>query len=326
LIIFSGVTIILYFNFNLTITMRRPRLIATILVIILLIASTTILVKRNNSKQNDDSFSFVFMTDIHLEPERNAVAGFTQALDSINSLNPDFVVTGGDQIMDALGQRYSRADSLYKLYSETVKRLDEQVYNCMGNHEIYGIYSSSGADKSDPEYGEKMFEKRMGKSYYSFNHKGWKFMVLNSVEDTGNQGYIGLIDSLQVNWIKEELATTDPATPIVLVTHIPFITAYTQRYAGSTIANGESLVVKNSKEVLDLFNNFNLKLVLQGHLHTVEDIMIEGTHFITGGAISGAWWTGPNRGFQEGFVEVYVNKDDFTWRYVDYGWEPEKEK
>jgi len=88
------------------------------------------------------------------------------------------------------------------------------VYNTMGNHEIYGIYLNSGADSLNPEYGEKMFEKRIGKSYYTFLHKGWKFMILNSVEDTRKNSYIGRIDDDQFDWIRNELDGTDPGTPL----------------------------------------------------------------------------------------------------------------
>jgi len=42
---------------------------------------------------------------------------------------PNFVITGGDQIMDAMGQSYGRADSLYNLYQETVKELKMPVCN-----------------------------------------------------------------------------------------------------------------------------------------------------------------------------------------------------
>jgi 3',5'-cyclic-AMP phosphodiesterase len=278
----------------------------------------------NRNKQAADGFSFAFMTDIHLTTERDAVEGFTKAIRSVNELKPDFVITGGDLIMDALGQRYSMADSLFDLYLNMVKEFKMVVYNTMGNHEIYGIYSRSGADRSNPEYGEKMFEKRIGESYYSFNHKGWKFMVLNSIEDTGKDHYIGKIDDDQIAWIKEELDKTDKSTPIVISTHIPFITANTQKYEGTTVANDSSTVIYNGKEVLDLFTGYNLKLVLQGHLHTVEDINIDGIHFITGGAVSAGWWQGPNRQFQEGYVLVATSKNDFTWKYVDYGWEVKK--
>lgn len=275
------------------------------------------------SKENKANFSFVFCTDIHVEPERNAVKGFTQAIDTINKLQPAFVITGGDLIMDALGQTYGRADSLYNLYQEVIKKFQMPVHNTMGNHEIYGIYKKSGADPSNPEYGEKMFEKRLGKSYYTFDYDGWKFMVLNSVEDTKQNKYIGFIDDEQIEWVKQELAKTDSQTPIVISTHIPFITAFAQKYSGSTVANDSSLVVVNAKEILDLFKGYNLKLVLQGHLHTVEDIYIDGIHFITGGSVAAAWWTGPNMGFEEGFMLITVKGEDFDWKYVDYGWQVE---
>lgn len=278
---------------------------------------------REKNKEKD-SFNVAFMTDIHLQPEQNAVKGFTQALDTVNKLKPDFIITGGDLIMDALGQSYGRADSLYNLYSEVIKKSECQVYNTMGNHEIYGIYTISGADPANPEYGEKMFEKRLGQTYQSFDHKGWKFMIINSIEETKKGKYIGQVDTAQISWIKSELKKTDPHTPIVLSTHIPFITANTQKYEGSTLPNDSSTVIFNSKEVIDLFSGYNLKLVLQGHLHTVEDIYIDEIHFITGGAVSGGWWKGPNQNFEEGFIHLTFRSDDFRWRYVDYGWKAEK--
>ncbi|HQE55025.1 metallophosphoesterase [Bacteroidales bacterium] len=278
---------------------------------------------KNNIKERD-SFSIAFMTDIHLQPEDNAVEGFTKALDTVNKLNPDFIITGGDLIMDALGQSYNRADSLYNLYQQVIKKSSKPVYNTMGNHEIYGIYKKSNADPANPEYGEMMFEKRLGKSYYAFEHKGWKFMVMNSIEDTKRGKYIGQIDSTQIAWIKNELKTTNLKTPIVIITHIPFITAYTQKYGGSTLPNDSTLVVYNAKEVIDIFNGYNLKLVLQGHLHIVEDIYIDGIHFITGGAVSGGWWEGPYKGVEEGFLHITFGENDFRWSYVDYGWQVQK--
>ncbi len=272
------------------------------------------------NRENKPDFSFAFITDIHLQPEGDAVRGFLKAVDTINYLKPDFVITGGDLIMDALRQRHSRADSLYNLYQETVKALQMPVYNTMGNHEIYGIYSGSGADPDDPDYGEKMFENKFGKSFYSFNYKGWKFMILNSIEDSGHDSYLGLIDPKQVEWIKEEIQKTDPATPIVISTHIPFLTVETQKYQGTTLANDSSLVIINGKEIIDLFKGYNLKLVLQGHLHIYEDIYIDSIHFITGGAICGGWWRGPYLGHEEGFILIKVKGDDFTSEFVDYNW------
>ena len=290
----------------------------------ILILFTSVIIFSCKSEKKGESFTFAFMTDIHLTYERNAVPGFMKAINSVNELKPDFVITGGDLIMDALAQRYSMADSLYSLYIETVKSLKMPVFNTLGNHEIYGIYSSSGADSSNPEYGEKMFEKRMGASYKSFSHKGWKFMILNSVEDAGDGRYIGMIDDAQIEWIKKELAATEKEMPVVLSTHIPFITANTQKYVGTTVPNDSAEVIYNGKEVLDLFKDYNLKLVLQGHLHSLEDIYIDGIHFITGGAVSSGWWNGPNKGIEEGYLLLTAGNNEISWKYIDYGWEVKK--
>ena len=287
---------------------------------LIVLVSIIILPSSCKKKEKPEKFSFAFITDIHIQPESNAVEGFLEAIDTLNDLNPDFVITGGDQIMDALRQRHGKADSLYTLYRETEKSLTMPVYHTMGNHEIYGIYSGSGADPGNPDYGEKMFENRFGKSYYSLDHKGWKFMILNSVEDSGNDSYVGLIDEKQFSWIKEELQKTDPETPIVLSTHIPFLTVETQKYQGTTLANDSSLVIYNGKEVIDLFKGHNLKLVLQGHLHIYEDIYIDGIHFITGGAIAAGWWKGPYLGHEEGFMLIRVKGKEFTSEFVDYNW------
>jgi predicted phosphodiesterase len=66
--------------------------------------------------------------------------------------------------------------------------------------------------------------------------------------------------------------------------------------------------------------------VLQGHLHNVEDIYFDNIHFLTGGAICGAFssWTGPGHGDEEGFMLIIVKNKEFDWKYVDYGWEVKK--
>ncbi|HCC70150.1 MAG TPA: metallophosphoesterase [Bacteroidales bacterium] len=278
--------------------------------------------QSDRDQQEENAFSFAFLTDTHLQPERNAAAGFKQAIDTVNSLNPDFVITGGDQIMDALGQNEARADSLYDMYIEMSGLFNMPVYNTMGNHEVFGLYESSGIDSSHPLYGEKMYEKRLGERYYAFNYKGWRFYILDSVDEREEgTGYYGHVSSDQVEWLKEDLEKVDPGTPLAISVHIPFITVQTQLHSGSTEANGDGLVITNSKEVLSLFDSHNLKLVLQGHLHFLEDIYANGVHYITGGAVCASWWTGPRGDMEEGFLLVHVEGEDIDWEYVDYGWE-----
>jgi 3',5'-cyclic AMP phosphodiesterase CpdA len=274
---------------------------------------------QENKTENE--FSFAFLTDIHLQPEKNAVEGFKMAIEKVNTLNPDFVITGGDLIMDALGVSYARADSLYTMYDESSRDFKMPVYNTLGNHEVFGIYEKSGISPDHPDYRYAMYEKRLGDTYYSFEHKGWHFMVLNSVIETEERRYIGMVDEEQMQWISNDLLEVDPETPIVISTHIPFITVFTQVLYGEYAPDYHGLVVENAREVLDLFAGHNLKLVLQGHLHYLEDIEVNGIHYLTGGAVSGRWWSGANHGVEEGFLMVDVHGDDFSWEYVDYGWE-----
>jgi len=270
---------------------------------------------------SEPEFSFVFMCDIHLQPEKLAVEGFKKAIEKVNGLKPDFVITGGDLVMDTLETEFDRADMLYDLYLENSKQFKMPVHNALGNHEIFGLYEKSGVDSAHPEYGKKMFEKRIGKTYYSFDFKGWHFMILDSVVEVDRERYMGKIKDEQLKWIKDDLEKTGKHTPIVLGTHIPFITSMTQVYGGPLEANNDYIVIVNSKEVLELFHDHNLKLVLQGHLHFLEAIYVRGIQFITAGAVSGKWWKGPNKETEEGFLLVKVKGDEFGWEYIDYGWE-----
>jgi Icc protein len=296
------------------------KIIPLILLSLLLISCN----KKVKETQSPDQFSFVFMTDIHLTYDRSAPEGFMKAIDTINKLNPDFVLTGGDLIMDALETPYDRVDSLYNLYIDMTKNLKMPVYNTIGNHEHYGLYMRDKVDTGFSEYGKRMFEHRIGKRYYSFDYKGWHFMVLDAIGIRADREYNGFIDDNEIEWIKSDLQKVDKKTPIAISVHIPFITSYIQLTKGSLVPNPEDLVIKNARDVLLLFYEYNLKLVLQGHLHFLEDIYInDDVHFITGGAVSGRWWNNKPTDFpEEGFVLVNIKGEDIKWDYVDYGWVP----
>jgi len=279
-------------------------------------------------REEPAAFRFVFMTDIHLQPERNAGEGYAAAVEKVNQLKPrpDFVITGGDLIMDALGQTYERADSLYRLFLEISQHLIPPAYHCIGNHELFGVYTQSGIDPSHPEYGKAMFKNRIGEgsTYRSFDHQGWHFILLDGIGITPERRYIGLIDEEQIEWLKQDLQKTGLDTPVVIALHIPLFSVMTQFLRGPLTPNTAGLVITNAKEVWDVCEDYNVRLVLQGHLHVVEDIGWRNTRFITAGAVSGKWWEGPYRGFEEGFVVVDVRGNDFDWTYETYGWQAER--
>ena len=272
----------------------------------------------------ENGFSFAFLTDIHLQPELAAEAGFQWAIREVNKLQPDFVITGGDLVMDVLNQSYGRSDSLYNLYEELSGKFEMPVYNTMGNHENFGWQRNEEGIEQHPEYGKLMYEQRIGPRYYSFDHKGWHFIILDDVYLKEPGTYAGKVDDEQMTWIVHDLEQVDKETPIAISVHIPFITSATQISRGSMAANNEGLVASNSLDVLKLFSDYNLRLVLQGHLHFLEDIYIQNqVHFITGGAVSGKWWSNkPDSKPEEGFVMIHLKGEELNWEYVDFGWTP----
>lgn len=278
------------------------------------------------SPSYSQDFSFIFMTDIHVKPENDAAIGFKKAIDTANKLPADFVITGGDLVFDVLRGNKPRADSLFQLYKSSIQHFRMPVYNCIGNHELYGIYrDESGLDSTDKDYKYGMYERYLGPTYYSFDHKGWHFIVLNSIEEYKLR-FIGLIGPRQMEWLKKDLATVDANTPIVVVTHIPLVSAFQQVFPSPDNATAEGgQWISNRNEVLALFNDKNLRLVLQGHLHWLEDINVGNkTRFITGGAVAGRpTWRGTLHN-EEGFLHVKIKDGEIFWDYIDYGWEARK--
>jgi Icc protein len=272
-------------------------------------------------KRSSSDFSFAFLTDIHLQPELDALEGYRKAIETVNELNPDFVITGGDLVMDATGVSYERAEMLYDMYIEANEKFNMPVYNTLGNHDVFGLSEESGVDPGHPDYYKNLFRNKLGKTYYSFDHHGWHFMVLDSIGKTADRSYFGTIDAEQMAWIADDLKNIGKDTPIVVAAHMPFISVIRQIREGSTVANNEGWVIANSKEVLELFQGYDLKLVLQGHLHSLEEIEVGGITFLTGGAVSSDWWEGPFHGLEEGFVLIKIRGNEFDWEYVDFGWE-----
>ncbi len=114
--------------------------------------------------------------------------------------------------------------------------------------------------------------------------------------------------------------------PVAISTHIPLLSVGSQIMTGPTKGFEKGSIITNADEVIKILEQFNVKLVLQGHLHFLEDINYNGIHYITGGAVSSNWWKGPRYGMEEGFLKIDVAGEKFEWEYVDFGWEVAIEK
>jgi len=261
-----------------------------------------------------ERFSFAFLTDVHVNgnPQAHSLAGFRKAASAAAEQGADFIITGGDNVdVDGMGTaQRDQAVGLYTQYKEVAGSIGIPFHYTIGNHDRYW-----GDDASSGGYGEKLFERFFGRTYYSFEHKGWLFVVLNSTQVCNGQY---CVDAEQQRWLTELLEKTPVTQPIVVSVHVPFLSLYYPVLEGRYTATDTFV---NQKEIFDGFERHNLKLVLQGHQHLYEEIKVKGVQFITAGAVSANWWGGPFHGTEEGYLLVHIDGDGFTWEYVDYGWE-----
>ncbi|MDR0560681.1 MAG: metallophosphoesterase [Prevotellaceae bacterium] len=256
-------------------------------------------------KQDNVKLRFAYMTDVHLKYNNvgNCFAGFQQALDTAQKRNVEFIVFGGDCLdMNEYGTSLERADSLYVSFKSFLDKTPVKTYPAIGNHDRF-FNNEKGYNE-----GDELFKKYFKESYYTFEHKGIRFFVLNSVQagESGSAGYH--VGTQQMKWLHDCLQTVSPETPIVAVTHVP---VYSISEGGFT----------NGKELLKAFENHNLKLVLQGHIHLYEEIYSQKIWYVSAGAVSSGWWEGTYQGTEEGFLVVDIDSENnFKWNYVDFGW------
>src|SRR3979411_1311341 len=133
------------------------------------------------------------------------------AFKKARAIKADFAINGGDHVFDSLAVPTKRAVTLFDLYDKTEQDLGVKVHHTSGNHDVCGVYPASGLSEDDPLYGKKLFEQRFGKLYYSFDHKGHHFIVLDSIGITNDSAYEGRIEAAQVAWRPPRRAARGPS-------------------------------------------------------------------------------------------------------------------
>ncbi|MDZ7876278.1 MAG: metallophosphoesterase [Saprospiraceae bacterium] len=271
------------------------------------------------------------LTDIHLKPDKIAEEGLAKALKSVQNLNPkpDFILNGGDSIMDALYKTKDEVKTQWALYKSIMKAENSiPVTHVIGNHDVWGWLSkSSDALKNDKLYGKAWVvdELKMSKRYYSFERSGWKFIVLDSTQINPSGGYTAYIDGEQFEWLKMQLTGTVATKHICIVSHIPILSMCSGLFFGKTEANGD-LLTKNNIMHRDFFkiknlfkNHANIKLCLSGHVHLQDSVDYLGIKYYCDGAVCGGWWRGNYQDFAPAYAVLdYYDDGSFERYFVNY--------
>lgn len=269
----------------------------------------------------DEGFTFAFLSDTHIRPELDATRACAMCFEQVSASPVDFVIHGGDHIEDALETDRARATMLMDLYRKTERaHLRKPVRHVIGNHDCLGVFPKSGIAPDEPGYGKQLYIDRFGPRYYAFDHKGVHFVVLDAIGITPDRNYEGRVDADQMDWLRADLAAQPKGRRIIVVTHIPLLTAM-QCYEPESWLNTPHnwTFVTNGREVLRILKPYNVLAVLQGHSHVYEQIALNGIRFISTGAVAGADWRGSFLGTPEGYTEITVAGQDVSSRYRTYG-------
>ncbi len=268
--------------------------------------SITIAETENRKKH----FSIAFISDIHVKAIAAAEEGMKKALVTINGMDklPDFIINGGDSVMDALAVSKEKTQLQWDLFNKIISAENKlPIRHCLGNHDIWGWQLKEDV-KADPLYGKNWWLQQTGyaKTYYSFTHHNWHFIVLDSVQEN-NGGYIALLDNEQFGWLENELeANKDKLTCIV--SHIPIISFCSAMFAKDMLPNGDwklsrALLHTDARKIKDLFKKYpNIKCCLSGHIHLQDEVQYLGIKYFCNGAVSGNWWGGPFQDFAPAYA------------------------
>jgi 3',5'-cyclic-AMP phosphodiesterase len=266
------------------------------------------------------------ITDTHIQPIIGAAKGFSKCLHHIQNLaqKPNFIINGGDAIMGSHGATMHSIDKQWRLYNNILKSENSlPIYNCIGNHDVHrqkeGLIGFSDGKKSAFD------QLQMQNPYYAFEIRNWKIIVLDSIHsNVDGKGYQGKIDEKQFEWLKKELYLTNYTTHVMVVSHIPILSACVY-FDGNNFKNGEWHVPQNwmhgdAEDLIELFVKYpNIKLAISGHIHLTDRIEYNQMTYCCNGAVSGNWWMGSYKQTKPGYAIIDLYEDgSFTNTYEDY--------
>lgn len=293
---------------------------------------------RQNTSRPRRSLRIAHLTDIHLQPERNAPEGLIACLNQVHSLpdRPDLILNGGDAVMDIVSADARRACQLWDLWDRIIgENCVIPIEHCLGNHDLWGYNKKrSGCTGREPLFGKHwaMERLRLPARYYSFDRGGWRFLVLDSnfMDEAGN--FTARLDAEQMQWLRGTLAATPPSTPVLILSHAPILAGASVFLTGSegeTEKTGDWIVPgqwmhTDARLLSRLFAaHGNVRLCLSGHTHLHDRMDFRGTTYLCSGAVSGLWWRAGYWETPPGYLLLDLYEDgSFHHTYMPTGWQP----
>jgi len=277
-------------------------------------------------KEKGQNFTFAYISDSHIqhvkgtEFVRNWDRGLIRAVAECNMMDPkpDFVIYGGD-----LAQLATKTEIDHGL--ELMSALRHEVHYVMGEHDYYLDLG-------------KYWESQLGPQWYSFDHKGVHFVVLNSIltdekwvnKWSSGEERMGVMAGLdnplgspfmvgkeQRDWLAADLAKVGKDTPLVIFSHSPLQKIY----------KGWNFWTEDAEQIQALLKPFDKVNVFYGHVHQIQYNQIGNISFHS--VMATAWpWPYPQSYSQDAShlpkltvqmnrADPFFERDATGWQFID---------
>ena len=273
----------------------RKRL-AALAASIALLASSLLAGDSNSaetSARKRQPFTFVQMCDTQLGMGgyEHDVMTFKLAVKQINAMKPDFVVICGDLVQTANDKSFADFNSIkagFKL----------PCHCAAGNHDV--------GNKPTPET-LRRYRETVGKDYYSFENKGYTFVVANT--QLWKAPLAGESEKHDA-WFKKTLETArKKKSPAIIVVHYPlFVKEPNEKEIYYNIPQPKR------REILDLCEENGVVAFLAGHTHKLITNEYKGIQLVNGETTSKnfdkrpmgfrLWNAGDKQGLRHRFIKL----------------------
>lgn len=284
------------------------------------------------SKSKKRSLRIVHVTDTHMYPDQVPEKGIANLVNELNNLEdkPDFVIHTGDHIMDALNRTRDETEAQWEIWKRVFRnKLNHDLYNCLGNHDVWGWALNDTTAKNDPLYGKTWAKEylEIDNTWYSFERNEWKFICLDSVSPGDkDRSYKAELGNQQFKWLKNELEQTSSETPVVIASHIPILSA-SAYFDGDNEKSGNwnvpgAWMHLDARKIKDLFYKHpNVKGAISGHIHLADYTKYLNVGYYCNGAACGNWWKGSYQEFPPAYALIDFYEDgSIETELIPFNW------
>lgn len=248
----------------------------------------------------EESFSFAIFGN-RTVGVRSGLAILEKAVDEVNTLRPDFVVTVGDMTDGDNNQQWHEETNEYL---KVMRNLTVPWFPTAGNNDVCW----SGAGRPENEH-ESDYEKFFGPLWYAFEHKDCWFIFLYSDEgdpDTGKKSYrdpeAQVLSPKQTSFLINALEKAQDAKHVFIFIHHPRWTG--GRYGHDWVRIHK--ILKDAGNVSACFAGQSSLMKYYGRKDNIEYYTLS----VTGGNLSGNFMS-LNEGNLQQFNLVTVRGNKF---------------